>query len=87
VILAELIQASCIDSLEELRDARDAIVASPKRDELEKKLRHFPFDQKEALLRAAEYQKAKPIERLSLMRKWTRDFREEYIALEREARQ
>ena len=38
----------------------------------------FPFDQTEALARAKRWTAATPIERLSLQRQWTEEFREEY---------
>jgi hypothetical protein len=66
-ILAELIQMSCIDTLDELRDVPAA------------KLGDFPFDQKEALARLKRWTTATPLERLTLQRQWTEEFRQEYV--------
>ncbi len=79
-ILGELIQMSCIDLLDELRDTRRAIVAAG-RDDLDARLGMFPFDQKEALHRADLWQKSTPVKRLELQRQWTEDFRREYRRL------
>jgi hypothetical protein len=83
--LAELIQASCIDVLDDLRECRAAILASPRAAELDARLGVFPFDQKEALARAARFAKASPLVRLALQRQWTDDFRREYRLLRRQA--
>ena len=85
-ILGELIQVSCMDVLDELRETRAAIESSPHAAELEAKLGRFPFDQKEALSRAERLGKATAIERLSMLREWTNDFRNEYHQLRAEAR-
>jgi ABC-type Fe3+ transport system substrate-binding protein len=85
-ILGELIQASCMDLLDELRETRQVILASPKAAELDRKLARFPFDQKEALRRLDEYKKADALTKLQLMRTWTAEFREEYRKLRDEAR-
>lgn len=79
-ILGELIQMSCIDLLDELKETRRAIVAAG-RDDLDAKLGLFPFDQKEALRRAELWQKSRPVDRLELQRKWTEEFRQEYRRL------
>lgn len=65
-ILAELIQMSCIDLLDELRE----VPAD--------KLSPFPFDQTEALARMKRWYAATPLERLTLQRQWTEEFRQEY---------
>ncbi|MBC8105922.1 MAG: extracellular solute-binding protein [Anaerolineae bacterium] len=83
--LGELIEVSCSNLLEELRDTRRAIENSPRRDELRAKLGQFPFDQQEALRRAAEFEKANPLRKLELKRRWQDEFREEYRRLREEA--
>jgi iron(III) transport system substrate-binding protein len=85
-ILGELIEFSCIDLLDELRDTRTAILASPRAAELDAKLGRFPFDQKEAIRRLAEWSAATQARRLELQRRWTSEFREEYRRLKEESR-
>jgi ABC-type Fe3+ transport system substrate-binding protein len=80
-ILSELIQASCMEPLDELRAARQAIQQSPRAAELDAKLGVFPFDQKEALARLATWKSASPLERLTLQRRWTEEFKSEYRRL------
>jgi iron(III) transport system substrate-binding protein len=84
-IIGELIQMSCIDLLDELRDTRAAILASPRAKELDEKLGTFPFDQPEALRRMGIWSKATPLERLNLQRQWTAEFRAEYDSLRKNA--
>ena len=84
-ILGDLIQMSCIDALEELRDTRQAILASPRAAELDAKLGRFPFDQREALRRLAQWKQAKGATLLELQRRWTAEFRDEYRRLREEA--
>jgi ABC-type Fe3+ transport system substrate-binding protein len=84
-ILGELIEASCMNLLEELRAARQAIVNSPRRAELEKRLGTFPFDQQEALSRQKAYAAASAVEKLQMKRRWQEEFREEYRTLRAEA--
>lgn len=84
-ILGELIQSSCIDVLDELREARRAILASPRATELDARLGLFPYDQKEALARAARFKSAAMIDRLEMQRAWTEEFRQEYRTLREEA--
>ena len=55
-------------------------------ERLEAKLGRFPFDQKEALRRLAEWSAATQARRLQLQRQWTSEFREEYRRLKEEAR-
>ena len=86
-ILGELIQVSCMDVLDELRDTRTMIDASPRAAALEAKLGKFPFDQKEALARADRLSKATAIDRLAMLRQWTNDFRAEYRQLREKAKQ
>lgn len=86
-ILGELIQASCMDLLDELKATRAVILASPKAAELDAKLGTFPFDQQEALKRSEQYRNASPVGKLELMRTWTSEFREEYRQLRRMAQQ
>ena len=86
-ILGELIQMSCIDLLDELREDPRGNPRLPAAAELDAKLGRFPFDQKEALRRAALW-KAKTttaVDRLKLQRQWTQEFREEYRKLRQEA--
>ena len=83
--LGELIEMSCANLLEELRDTRRAIEQSARREELLAKLGRFPFDQKEALRRAAEFDKASAVQKLELKRRWQEEFRAEYIHLREEA--
>ncbi len=80
-IIGELIEVSCMDCLEELRDTRAAILASPHAKELDARLGIFPFDQKEALRRAAVFKVATPVEQLALKRAWAEEFRSEYALL------
>jgi iron(III) transport system substrate-binding protein len=84
-IIGELIQMSCIDLLDELRNTRAAVLASSRSGELDEKLGTFPFDQSEALRRMEIWSKSTPLERLSLQRKWTEEFRQEYHHLREEA--
>jgi hypothetical protein len=84
-ILAKLIELSCIDPLDELRETRRAIVEA-KRGDLEAKLGTFPFDQQEAIRRGAEWDRATPLGRLELERKWKEAFREEYRRLREAAK-
>ena len=85
-IIGELIDMSCIDLLDDLRDTRRVILASPKSAELDARLGCFPFDQKEALSRAKQWSTATPLARLELQRQWTDEFRREYARLRDEAR-
>ncbi len=80
-IIGDLIQMSMLDLLDELRETRRAILASPRAAELDAKLGVFPFDQKEALRRAKQWNDARPIDRLALQRKWTAEFADEYRQL------
>jgi ABC-type Fe3+ transport system substrate-binding protein len=84
-IIGELIQMSCIDLLDELRDTRAAIRASPHAKELDDKLATFPFDQKQALDRMKTWSQATPLQRLDLQRQWTEEFRAEYASLRESA--
>ena len=51
-ILGELIQASCINCLDELQQTRRQIMAGPHAKQLDEKLGMFPFDQAEAARRS-----------------------------------
>lgn len=84
-ILGELIEFSCMDVLDDLRETRRIILASPRAAELDAKLGNFPFDQQEALRREKQWYSAAPVDRLALQRKWTNEFREEYRKLREEA--
>jgi hypothetical protein len=81
-ILPLLIQASCMDTLDELKAARAAILAAGRAD-LDARLGKFPFGQQEALRRAKALDavKDRPSEKLALLRTWTEEFRSEYVAL------
>lgn len=85
-ILGELIQASCLDLLDELRDTRTEILASPKAADLDRQLGTFPFGQTEAVERQKRYSGAKPIDRLALMRAWEDEFANEYRELRAQAK-
>lgn len=85
-ILGDLIQFSCIDLLDELRQTRDSILASSRAAELDAKLAVFPYDQREALKRGSEWKAATAAGKLELQRRWTLEFRGEYEALRREAK-
>jgi len=69
-ILAELIQMSCIDPLDDLQRVPT------------EKLGDFPFGQTEALARLARWKTASPADRLRLGREWTEEFRQEYRRLQ-----
>jgi ABC-type Fe3+ transport system substrate-binding protein len=77
-IIGELIQASCINCLDELCETRREIMASPHAKELDAKLGMFPFDQAEGNRRMVKYLRAKPVDQLAMMRQWTAEFRDEY---------
>ncbi|CAN5622540.1 hypothetical protein BH09PLA1_BH09PLA1_18120 [soil metagenome] len=85
--LGELIEISCSNLLDELRDTRRAIENSPHREALLARLGTFPFDQAEALRRAAEFDKANALQKLELKRRWQEEFRAEYRRLREEAEQ
>src|SRR5204863_7336032 len=80
VILAKLIELSCIDLLEELRQTRQAIVRA-RRDDLDARLGTFPFDQREAIRRGQLWDASDPLARLELERQWKQQFRREYQQL------
>ena len=84
-IVAQLIQMSCIDLLDELRQTRKIILASPRAAELDARLGLFPYDQGEAFARSKKWLAADPLDRLELQRRWTEEFRQEYEGLRREA--
>lgn len=79
-IIDVLIEVSCIDLLDELRETRRAILEN-KRDDLDRRLGAFPFDQQEALKRGDLWKKSTPLERIELKRRWREEFRREYSAL------
>lgn len=85
-ILGELMQFSCIDLLDDLRETRKVILASPRARELDARLGRFPFDQKEALARLDKWKKAGPAQKLELQRTWTLEFKDEYRRLREEAK-
>jgi ABC-type Fe3+ transport system substrate-binding protein len=84
-IVGELVQMSCIDLLEELRETRLTVLASSRAAELDAKLGTFPFDQQEALRRMQTWSQATPLERLDIQRRWTDEFRAEYASLRGQA--
>jgi spermidine/putrescine-binding protein len=85
--LGDLMQFSMMDVLDDLRETRRVILASPHAAELDAKLGIFPFDQAEALRRADQYQHASAVRRMALQRQWTDEFRDEYRRLRQEAQQ
>ncbi len=84
-IVADLIQMSCVDTLDELRQTRKMILTSPHAQELDRKLGLFPFDQQEALARQKRKAAATPLEWIEMQRQWTQDFRNEYAQLQQDA--
>lgn len=84
-IIGELVQVSCIDLLEDLRETREQILACKESRELDAMLGRFPFDQKEALKRMEQFQKASAVEKLQLIQAWTQQFRDEYAMLRERA--
>jgi ABC-type Fe3+ transport system substrate-binding protein len=84
-IVAQLIDISCIQPLDELRQTRKMILSSPRSAELDAKLGVFPFGEREAMARAVKWMKATPLERLEMQRVWTDEFRREYAALQASA--
>ena len=61
VILGELMQASMLDTLDDLRETRKEILESKHPDLDNEKLGEFPFDQDEALRRYAQYTQQTPV--------------------------
>jgi ABC-type Fe3+ transport system substrate-binding protein len=86
VVLARLIQLSCIDLLDELRATRQSIIQA-QRPDLDRQLGTFPFDQQEAIRRGALWDRSSPLARLELERAWKEEFRAEYRRLQDAARQ
>jgi spermidine/putrescine-binding protein len=83
--IGELIEVSCANLLDELRETRRAIERSPRREELLAQLGMFPFGQQEALRRASQFDKASPLQKLELKRQWQDEFRAEYARVRAEA--
>jgi ABC-type Fe3+ transport system substrate-binding protein len=79
-----LLQVSCIDLLDELRETRLAIDKRGRADLLAR-LGMFPFDQAEAMKRASGYFSANPLQQLEMERKWEMEFKNEYAELRDEA--
>jgi iron(III) transport system substrate-binding protein len=86
-IMGELIQCSCVNNLDELRAARQAIEASPNRAALEAKFAMFSVSEAEAIQRQKDYygKNVDPLVNLERMRTWTKNFRDEYRAIKAEA--
>lgn len=96
-ILGDLIQASCIDLLDELQLTREMILKSSYVDQLDAHLGRFPFDQREALRMQTLLYPPKPkpgqepakkltvAERLALQRRWSLNFRNEYQRMRTQA--
>ena len=86
-IIGELIQASCIDLLDDLTTTRKLILTSPRAAALDAQLGRFPFDQKEAKNRMAKFRAKETTisEKLSMQRSWSLDFRGEYLKLRNSA--
>ncbi len=76
-IVGELIEFSCMDVLDDLRETRRTILAHDRPD-LDARLGKFPFNQKVALARGKQWAAATPLEKLELKRQWTEEFRAEY---------
>lgn len=85
-ILGELMQFSCIDLLDELRQTRNDILSSAGSLPLDAQLGRFPFAQPEALNRMAEWKAALSGQKLELQRRWTNEFAQEYERLRQSAR-
>jgi len=83
-IIDTLIQVSCMDLLDDLRETR-RIILEKNRPDLDAKLGTFPFDQQEALRRAKTWRTATALEKIQLQRQWREEFREEYSQLRRMA--
>jgi ABC-type Fe3+ transport system substrate-binding protein len=80
-IIGELVQASCIDVLDDLRETRAAILASKRSRELDQVLGKFPYGESAAITLRDQYRSASAVERLKLMQTWTQRFRDEYATL------
>ena len=85
-IIGELLQFSCIDLLDDLRQTRHLILAHHRAD-LDARLGKFPFGQAQAIARGKQWAAATPIQRLDLARQWTAEFRAEYQNLRNLAEQ
>ena len=88
--IGELIEVSCMELLDELRETRRAIevVQDPvRREHLRARLGTFPYPQAEALAQQAIYfdKNATSIQQLRMKRELTESFRDEYRALREEA--
>jgi len=84
-IVASLVQMSCIDLLDDLRTTRRTVLNS-RATELDAKLGTFPFDQREAIIRAKNWRASTSLQRLDLQREWTQEFRTEYANLRNSAK-
>jgi ABC-type Fe3+ transport system substrate-binding protein len=84
-ILGDLIDASCMSVLRELRATRAAVLESPEAPILDQYIGIFPFDQKRALELAAQWKQMPPLERLAAQRELTEQFRAEYQDLKQAA--
>jgi iron(III) transport system substrate-binding protein len=76
-IIGELLQFSCMDLLDDLRQTRKVIL-DHHREDLDARLGKFPFGQAEAIERGKQWAAASPMARLDLARRWRTEFRAEY---------
>jgi ABC-type Fe3+ transport system substrate-binding protein len=79
-IIGELLQFSCMDVLDELKETRQVILAHNRAD-LDARLGKFPFGQAEAIAREKRWAASTPLQQLDLARQWTAEFRAEYANL------
>ena len=84
-ILADLIDASCMEPLDELRETRKLILASSAKVRLQRTLGEFPFDQKHAIQIAERWRKLPALDRLREQRELAESFRREYAELRQAA--
>ncbi len=85
MIIPDLIDISCISPLEELRETRARILASPHAEILDLKLGLFPMNQTQALELGKSWSTLTPLQLLEQRRKLEQQFRAEYHDLQRAA--
>ncbi len=86
-VIPDLIEISCIDLLEELRETRAAILASADATVLDLSLGMFPLNQRQAIDLGQAWAKLSPLEKLEERRKLQQQFRQEYAQLRQAAEQ
>jgi ABC-type Fe3+ transport system substrate-binding protein len=84
-VIPDLIEISCIDLLEQLRETRAKILSSPDAAALDLALGMFPINQRQALELAQAWSKMTPLERLEERRQLQSKFRAEYEHLNQAA--